>query len=84
MDTQRTILKGNEIMFIILTNANEAHRGNKVAVKISEIVSVYTSPITRESGLLETVTLVFAPPHGTWEVAESFQDVVDELNSWGK
>jgi hypothetical protein len=71
-------------MFITLTNANEAHRGNKVAVKISEIVSVYNTTVTRESGIEENVTFVFAPPHGTWEVTEALEDIVSELNTWNK
>lgn len=67
-------------MFITLTNASEAHRGNKVSVKMSEIVSVYETTVTKESGILENVTLVYAPPHGTWEVSEKLDDVVDMLN----
>jgi len=71
-------------MFITLTNANETHKGNKVAIRISEIVSVYNTTVTRESGLTENVTLVFAPPHGTWEVSEALEHIVTELNSWNK
>lgn len=71
-------------MFITLTNASEAHRGNKVAIRITEIISVYNSTITRENGTTDNVTLVFAPPHGTWEVTESLDDIVNELNTWNK
>jgi hypothetical protein len=67
-------------MFITLTNASEAHRGNKVAVKASEIISVYETTVTRESGILENITLVYAPPHGTWEVSENLGDIVNTLN----
>ena len=67
-------------MFITLTNASEAHRGNKVAVKISEIISVYETTVTKESGILENMTLVYAPPHGTWEVTENLDDIVNTLN----
>jgi len=67
-------------MFITLTNANEAHRGNKVAVRISEIISVYNSTVTKENGVLENITLVYAPPHGTWEVSEALEHIVSELN----
>jgi hypothetical protein len=67
-------------MFITLTNASEAHRGNKVAVKISEIISVYETTVTKESGILENITLVYAPPHGTWEVTENLDDIVNMLN----
>jgi hypothetical protein len=71
-------------MFITFTNASEAHKGNKVAVRISEIVSVYNTTVTRESGILEDVTLVYAPPHGTWEVTEALEHIVTELNTWNK
>ena len=71
-------------MFITLTNASENHKGNKVAVKISEIISVYNTTVTRENGIEENVTFVFAPPHGTWEVTESLEDIVSELNTWNK
>jgi hypothetical protein len=71
-------------MFITLTNASELHKGNKVAVKISEIVSVYNTTVTREDGTTEKVTLVYAPPHGTWEVTEQLEDIVSELNTWNK
>ena len=70
-------------MFITLTNASEAHKGNKVAIKITEIVSVYNT-VTRENGILENVTFVYAPPHGTWEVTEDLEDIITELNTWNK
>lgn len=71
-------------MFITLTNASETHKGNKVAIKITEIISVYNSIITREDGTTNNVTFVYAPPHGTWEVTESLEDIVSELNAWNK
>ena len=71
-------------MFITLTNASEAHKGNKVAIKITEIVSVYNNTVTRENGILENVTFVYAPPHGTWEVTEDLEDIITELNTWNK
>ena len=67
-------------MFITLTNANETHKGKKVAVRISEIISVYNSTVTKENGVLENITLVYAPPHGTWEVSEALEHIVSELN----
>jgi hypothetical protein len=71
-------------MFITLTNASELHKGNKVAVKISEIISVYNSNVTKEDSTIEKMTFVYAPPHGTWEVTESLEDIVAELNTWNK
>lgn len=71
-------------MFITLTNANQTHKGNKVAIRVSEIISVYITTVTRENDIEENVTLVFAPPHGTWEVSESLEYIVSELNRLSK
>jgi hypothetical protein len=75
-------------MFISLTNASELHKGNKIAINIDLIASVYNTPnlAKKEDGIIENVTYIFCPPHGTWEVQESLDDVVAELNNfrWNK
>jgi hypothetical protein len=75
-------------MFISLTNASETHKGNKIAINIDLIASVYNTPnlAKKEDGIIENVTYIFCPPHGTWEVQESLDDVVAELNNfrWNK
>jgi transposase len=63
-------------MFIKLTNANPAHKGKKVAIRKDLIATVHRSTILREDGTSEEVTFVFAPPHGTWEVEETFEKVM--------
>lgn len=67
-------------MYIKLTNASPQHRGNPIAINSDQIVTIHSSIVTREDGIVETVTFVFCPPHGTWEVSEDFDDVVDFLN----
>jgi hypothetical protein len=67
-------------MYIKLTNASPQHRGNPIAINCDQIITVHSSTVTREEGTVETVTFVFCPPHGTWEVSENFDDVVDFLN----
>ena len=71
-------------MFISLTNASEAHKGNKIAINIELIATVFNTPnlAKKENGIIENITYVFCPPHGTWEVQESVDDVVAELNSY--
>ena len=71
-------------MFISLTNASETHRGNKIAINIELIATVFNTPnlAKKENGIIENITYVFCPPHGTWEVQESVDDVVAELNSY--
>lgn len=67
-------------MYIKLTNASPQHRGNNIAINSEQVVTVHSSVVTREDGLVETVTFVFCPPHGTWEVSESYDSVVAQLN----
>jgi hypothetical protein len=71
-------------MFILLTNASEAHKGNKIAINIDLIATVYNTPnlAKKENGIIENVTYVFCPPHGIWEVEETVDDVISELNGY--
>jgi len=63
-------------MFIQLTNASEEHSGKAVAIRKDLIISVFRNVVVREDESVEEVTYVFAPPHGTWEVQESFDEVM--------
>jgi hypothetical protein len=63
-------------MFIELTNATPAHKGKKIAIRKDLIATVHRSTISRNEGTSEEVTYVFAPPHGTWEVGETFEQVM--------
>ena len=67
-------------MYIKLTNASPQHRGNNIAINSEHVVTVHSTVVTREEGTVETVTFVFCPPHGTWEVSESFDHVTSMLN----
>lgn len=63
--------------YITLTNAAEAHRGNKISINTLIIATVHNAG---EEGTSEAKTFVFCPPHGTWEVEESLEYVVEKLN----
>lgn len=67
-------------MYITLTNASPAFRGHKVAIDTKVVVSVFHNTITREDGTTDNVTFVFCPPHGTWEVSETVEEVTALLN----
>ena len=67
-------------MYITLTNASPAHRGSKIAINASLIATVHSSLVVREDEIAEQVTFIFCPPHGTWEVSETLDDVVRILN----
>ena len=66
-------------MFITLTNANPAFKGKPIAIKKDLIVTVHSALVEREKDLFENVTFIFVPPHGTWEVSETYEDVIDML-----
>lgn len=66
--------------YLNLTNANPAHRGNSLAVRADLILTVHTATVTREDMTTELVTYIFCPPHGSWEVLETYKDIVKELN----
>ena len=64
-------------MFIKLTNASPAFRGREIAIKKDMIVTVHRNTAIREDETVEEVTYVFVPPHGTWEVTETVEEVLD-------
>ena len=59
-------------MFINLTNASEAFKGLPIAIKKDLIVTVHSNED-------KSVTYIFVPPHGTWEVSEKYEDVIEML-----
>ena len=66
-------------MFITLTNVSPKFRGSKIAIKKDLIVTIHRNTVTREDDVIEDVTFVFVPPHGTWEVSETIEEVLDLL-----
>jgi hypothetical protein len=72
-------------MFITLTNASPAHKGKKITINQEHIVTVWRGDAARaadEDGTVteqEQVTFVFVPPHGTWEVEETHEQVIKLL-----
>jgi len=69
-------------MLIKLTNALPTLRGQPLLLNTDKIVSVYSGKITREPQdddnvtYIDTVTFIHIPPHGTWEVTESLEEVL--------
>jgi hypothetical protein len=67
-------------MFVSLTNASPAHRDKKVILNSANIVSIHRATVTRaedDSGIttIEDITFVHCPPHGTWEVSETLEEI---------
>ena len=67
-------------MYLKLTNAIKEHDGNIIAIRKDAIISVREGDKVSDSGIPELVTFVFCPPHGTWEVKEDVDTVLDMLN----
>jgi hypothetical protein len=71
-------------MYIALTNAADQHRGNKIAINTDLIATVHSNFITNNDGVIESRTYIFCPPHGTWEVSETMEEVIGVLNGTDK
>ena len=67
-------------MYMLLTNAAEGHQGNKVAIRKDLVVSIHHKFDKDENGIISAKTFIFCPPHGTWEVSEPIEEVVQLLN----
>lgn len=73
-------------MLLLLTNASATHKGNKVVINTDLIVSIFNTEnvAKKEDGIIENVTYVFCPPHGTWEVEESMEYIIEQTNTYNK
>jgi hypothetical protein len=67
-------------MYLFLTNAAEQHAGAKIILKKDLVVAAHTATEEKD-GVVTTKTYLFVPPHGTWEVSESLEEVLKQLNS---
>jgi len=63
-------------MLIKLTNSSPSHKNRPVILNSDFIVSIHRNITTREDGSIEEVTFIHIPPHGTWEVAETVEEVL--------
>jgi hypothetical protein len=63
-------------MLITLTNASPAHKNRPIVLNTDIIASIHRNITTREDGSIEEVTFIHCPPHGTWEVVETIEEVL--------
>lgn len=66
--------------YMLLTNAATGHEGNKVAIKKDLVVSIHHQYNKGTDNIITSKTFIFCPPHGTWEVSESIESIVEMLN----
>jgi hypothetical protein len=67
-------------MFITITNAAPKHKGQKTAISVDTIVSIWRTDVEREDGSKDTVTFIYMPPHGTWEAEETLEEITALIN----
>lgn len=77
---RKKLNQGNS-MFIKLTNSNPSHKDQPIAIRRDLVVTIHSNTVVREDGTIDTVTFLFVPPHGTWEVKEDYDTVIDLLNA---
>lgn len=66
-------------MFLKLKNANPSLRGESILINSEMIFSIYRGDAMRENGIMESVTYIFAPPHGSWEVLDTIENISAQL-----
>ena len=62
-------------MYIQLTNSHPDYDNQPVIINTKNIVAIYTDTILKNSPGEFTVTCLHCPPHGTWNVKESIEQV---------
>ena len=67
-------------MLIKFTNAHPQHLDKPILINSDTIVSVRQGPVVREDSTVNDVTFVFCPPHGTWEVKETIDDILKMIS----
>ena len=67
-------------MFIKLTNARTELKGDPVILNTDMIVSIYQDSVVEDKENIKQKTYVYCPPHGTWEIEESPEEILALLN----
>jgi hypothetical protein len=63
-----------ETMLLYLTNANQDHRLKPIIINSDNVLSM-----TRDDD--RGITFLFMPPHGTWEVCETLEEIHGQLTN---
>jgi hypothetical protein len=70
-------------MFITLTSANPDIKDHPIVLNSEFFVSIYRGEKKSKADIIdvtEEVTFVFCPPHGTWEVNETPEEILAIIN----
>lgn len=77
--TMSTTISQNTGQFCVFTNASREFKGQPIAIRRDLVVTIYPNLITGDAESAGS-TLVFVPPHGTWEIEETFQQAMAIVN----
>jgi len=66
-------------MLLILTNAHKDHLGKSLVLNTDLIASIHRTGRTTDD-VVEEVTYIFMPPHGTWEVSETPEEIINLIH----
>ena len=71
-------------MILKLTNAVPSHRNKILLINTDFIVNIIENTVTREDQTIETITSIFCPPHGSWEVCETPEQIYAMMSADSK
>jgi len=66
-------------LFLNLTNANPIYRDRPLSLRKDLVINVHANTVLRDDGSSELVSFVFLPPHGSWEVLETYDEIMRQL-----
>jgi hypothetical protein len=66
-------------LFLNLTNANPIYRDRPLSLRKDLVINVHANTVLRDDGSSELVSFVFLPPHGSWEVLETYDEIMQQL-----
>lgn len=66
--------------FLKLTNAHPLSRNQPLAIRKDQVITIHSNLTSREDATVEMVTYIFGPPHGTWEVLETYDYIMQQLD----
>ena len=78
--TGSAIFKKKDTMLIKLTNAAGTQAGKSVILNTNAIVSIFPCPEDFAEAAPTAKTLIFCPPHGTWQVEQTVEEVFDLIS----
>lgn len=71
-------------MFLKFTNAVKEHEGKSITVNMDKVISIFEKTahvVTANESKEKTVTVLYAGADGSWEVEESYLNVIARVSA---